>query len=58
MSSITIATLPRMTRDVLSSLLLAQTNSAPSKVAVIDVRDSGRYALAPRERIIFPFLPH
>lgn len=37
MSSITIATLPRMTREVLSSLLL----NAPSKLAIIDVRDSG-----------------
>ncbi|KAL1955469.1 hypothetical protein VTO42DRAFT_8495 [Malbranchea cinnamomea] len=38
MSSITIASLPRMTRDVLSSLLLTKTTA--SKIAVIDVRDS------------------
>lgn len=57
MSSITIATLPRMTRDVLSSLLLAQTNSAPSKIAVIDVRDSGAQ-LATRERICLPSSHH
>ncbi|QVM09527.1 hypothetical protein D8B26_004185 [Coccidioides posadasii str. Silveira] len=38
MASITIATLPRMTREVLSSLLLSSTSA--SKVAIIDVRDS------------------
>ncbi|KUL89150.1 hypothetical protein ZTR_05981 [Talaromyces verruculosus] len=38
MSSITIGTLPRMSRDVLSSLLLS--TSTPSKLAIIDVRDS------------------
>ncbi|GFF71663.1 hypothetical protein IFM47457_02947, partial [Aspergillus lentulus] len=37
MSSITIATLPRMTRDALSELLLSTTS--PSKLAIIDVRD-------------------
>ncbi|EAU34855.1 conserved hypothetical protein [Aspergillus terreus NIH2624] len=37
MSSITIATLPRLSRDALSTMLLA---SAPSKLAIIDVRDS------------------
>ncbi|OQE91912.1 hypothetical protein PENNAL_c0008G05849 [Penicillium nalgiovense] len=37
MSSITIATLPRMGRDVLAALLL---NGASSNLAVIDVRDS------------------
>ncbi|KAJ5176160.1 uncharacterized protein N7482_002037 [Penicillium canariense] len=37
MSSITIATLPRMSRDSLSALL---SNSTPSKLAIIDVRDS------------------
>ncbi|KAL5366681.1 Rhodanese-like protein [Aspergillus floccosus] len=37
MSSITIATLPRMSRDALSTFLLAST---PSKLAIIDVRDS------------------
>ncbi|KAJ5105541.1 hypothetical protein NUU61_002888 [Penicillium alfredii] len=37
MSSITIATLPRMTRDTLSELLLSSTSS---KLAVIDVRDN------------------
>ncbi|KAE8149235.1 Rhodanese-like domain-containing protein [Aspergillus avenaceus] len=38
MSSITIASLPRMSRDALSALLLS--TSSPSKLAVIDVRDS------------------
>jgi Cdc25 family phosphatase len=38
MSSLTIATLPRMSRDALCSLLLA---SVPTQVAVVDVRDSG-----------------
>ncbi|KAH8703674.1 Rhodanese-like domain-containing protein [Talaromyces proteolyticus] len=38
MSSISIATLPRMSRDVLSSLLLS--TSTPTKLAIIDVRDS------------------
>ncbi|KAF7588803.1 hypothetical protein BBP40_005196 [Aspergillus hancockii] len=38
MSSITIATLPRMSRDALSALLLS--TSAPGKLAIIDVRDS------------------
>ncbi|CRG91400.1 hypothetical protein PISL3812_08448 [Talaromyces islandicus] len=37
MSSVTIASLPRMSRDVLSSLLLS---SSPGKLAIIDVRDS------------------
>ncbi|KAG2007615.1 hypothetical protein GB937_008426 [Aspergillus fischeri] len=37
MSSITIATLPRMTRDALSELLLS--TSSPNKLAIIDVRD-------------------
>ncbi|EEP77322.1 conserved hypothetical protein [Uncinocarpus reesii 1704] len=37
MTSITIATLPRMTREVLSNILLS---SNASKVAIIDVRDS------------------
>ena len=39
MSSITIATLPRMSRDALSALLLS--TSTPSKLAIVDVRDSG-----------------
>lgn len=39
MSSISIATLPRMSRDALSALLLSGTTSG--KLAVIDVRDSG-----------------
>ena len=43
MSTITIGTLPRMTRDVLSALLLSQ--SSASKVAVVDVRDSGTSSL-------------
>ncbi|KAE8353665.1 Rhodanese-like domain-containing protein [Aspergillus coremiiformis] len=38
MSSVTIATLPRMSRDVLSALLLS--TGTPSKLAIIDVRDS------------------
>ncbi|KAI9037971.1 phosphatase YCH1 [Aspergillus affinis] len=38
MSSISIATLPRMSRDALSALLLSA--SSPSKLAIIDVRDS------------------
>jgi Cdc25 family phosphatase len=42
MSSITIANLPRMSRDALSALLLS--TSTPSKLAIIDVRDSGTSA--------------
>lgn len=38
MSSITIATLPRMTRDILASLVATDTSG---KLAIIDVRDSG-----------------
>ncbi|GKZ16545.1 hypothetical protein AbraIFM66951_000222 [Aspergillus brasiliensis] len=38
MSSITIATLPRISRDALSALLLS--TSTPSKLAIVDVRDS------------------
>ncbi|KAL4983470.1 Rhodanese-like domain-containing protein [Aspergillus falconensis] len=38
MSPITIATLPRISRDALSALLLS--TSTPSKLAIIDVRDS------------------
>ncbi|KAL2800247.1 Rhodanese-like protein [Aspergillus keveii] len=38
MSSLTIANLPRMSRDALSALLLS--TSTPSKLAIIDVRDS------------------
>ncbi|KAL2872506.1 phosphatase YCH1 [Aspergillus lucknowensis] len=38
MSSITIATLPRISREALSALLLS--NSTPSSLAIIDVRDS------------------
>ncbi|PGH16724.1 hypothetical protein AJ79_01597 [Helicocarpus griseus UAMH5409] len=38
MSMVTIASLPRMTRDVLASLLLSPANA--SKVAIVDVRDS------------------
>ncbi|KAF5858226.1 hypothetical protein ETB97_004680 [Aspergillus alliaceus] len=38
MSAITIATLPRMSRDALSALLLSTSN--PSNLAIIDVRDS------------------
>ncbi|KAE8365184.1 Rhodanese-like domain-containing protein [Aspergillus caelatus] len=38
MSSITIATLPHMSRDALSALLLS--TSTPSKLAIVDVRDS------------------
>jgi hypothetical protein len=39
MSSINIATLPRMSREALSALLLS---SSPSNVAVVDVRDAGK----------------
>jgi hypothetical protein len=39
MSSISIATLPRMGRDALAALLLSA--SEPSNLAIIDVRDSG-----------------
>ncbi|KAL4913264.1 Rhodanese-like domain-containing protein [Aspergillus aurantiobrunneus] len=38
MSSITIATLPRMSREALSALVLSA--STPSRLAIIDVRDS------------------
>ncbi|KAI9375333.1 hypothetical protein BJX61DRAFT_531654 [Aspergillus egyptiacus] len=38
MSSLTIANLPRMTRDTLAALL--SSTSSPSKLAIIDVRDS------------------
>ncbi|CBF70307.1 hypothetical protein AN6040.2 [Aspergillus nidulans FGSC A4] len=38
MSSITIANLPRISRDALSALILSA--STPSKLAIIDVRDS------------------
>ncbi|RMJ22544.1 hypothetical protein PHISP_06591 [Aspergillus sp. HF37] len=40
MSSITIGNLPRMTRDVLSTLLLSSTTASANKLAIIDVRDS------------------
>lgn len=40
MSSINIATLPRMSRDALSTLLLS--TSTPSNLAIVDVRDSGK----------------
>jgi Cdc25 family phosphatase len=39
MSSISIATLPRMSRDILAALLLSGTTS--DQLAIIDVRDSG-----------------
>ncbi|KAF9886691.1 hypothetical protein FE257_011205 [Aspergillus nanangensis] len=39
MSSMNIATLPRMSRDALSALLLS-TSSPSSKLAIVDVRDS------------------
>ncbi|OJJ81619.1 phosphatase YCH1 [Aspergillus glaucus CBS 516.65] len=38
MSSINIVTLPRMSRDALSALLLS--TSTPSNLAIVDVRDS------------------
>jgi Cdc25 family phosphatase len=41
MSSISIATLQRMSRDTLAALVSASTPS--SKLAIIDVRDSGEY---------------
>lgn len=40
-SSITIATLQRMTRDTLAALL--SINPPPTNLAIIDVRDSGTY---------------
>lgn len=43
MSSITIATLPHISRDTLAALL---STSAPDKLAIIDVRDSGKYFTA------------
>lgn len=39
MSSISIATLPRMGRDVLAALL---STGEPSNLAIVDVRDSGK----------------
>lgn len=39
MSSISIANLPRMSREALSALLTSTT--ASDKLAIIDVRDSG-----------------
>jgi hypothetical protein len=39
MSSLNIATLPRINRDALAALLKAGTT--PAKLAIIDVRDSG-----------------
>lgn len=39
MSSITIASLPRMARETLSAII--QTPAAASNLAIIDVRDSG-----------------
>lgn len=49
MSTISISTLKRMSRDTLAALLQA-TGTPPAKVAVIDVRDSGTFpsARAPR----------
>lgn len=38
MSSISIATLPRMGRDALAALLRTE----PTNLAIIDVRDSGK----------------
>ncbi|PGH04459.1 hypothetical protein AJ80_08512 [Polytolypa hystricis UAMH7299] len=40
MSSINITTLPRMTRETLSSLLSSDNPSSPNNLAIIDVRDS------------------
>lgn len=40
MSSINIATLPRMSREALSALLLS--TGSPSNLAVVDVRDAGK----------------
>ncbi|PWY64277.1 Rhodanese-like protein [Aspergillus heteromorphus CBS 117.55] len=45
MSNITVATLPRISRDALSALLLttlssSTTTTTPSTLAIIDVRDS------------------
>ena len=38
----TVATLPRISRENLSALLLAQPSSPPAKLAIIDVRDDGK----------------
>ncbi|EEH03077.1 conserved hypothetical protein [Histoplasma capsulatum var. duboisii H88] len=38
MSGITVATLPRMSRETLAAMLLAPTN--PNQLAIVDVRDS------------------
>lgn len=46
MSSISIANLPHMSRDALSALLTSTT--APDKLAIIDVRDSGMIMLTTR----------
>ena len=42
MSSISIATLPRMGRDALAALL---STDEPANLAIIDVRDSGKKSL-------------
>ena len=49
MSIITIGNLPRMSRDTLSALLLS--TSSPSKLAIIDVRDSGSSLLPPHRTL-------
>lgn len=46
MSTISIATLQRMSRDTLAALLQA-TGTPSTKVAVIDVRDSGTHTSTP-----------
>lgn len=52
MSIITIGTLPRMSRDTLSALLLS--TSSPSKLAIIDVRDSGSPLLISHPTLSIP----
>ena len=46
MSSVTVATLNRISRERLRTLLLTQhTQPGEEKVVVVDVRDSGMYFL-------------
>lgn len=41
MSALTVASLPRISREALAAVL--QGGSTPAKLAIIDVRDSGMY---------------
>jgi hypothetical protein len=56
MSSITIGNLPRMTRDVLSTLVLSSTTASANKLAIIDVRDSGTSPTPPSPGPARPYL--